>query len=302
MNFVTFDFETANSSRHSICSVGMVFVENGTIVDSIYSLIDPEEEFDGFNIHIHGITPKDVKGAPTFDVFYESIKEKIEDWLMIAHNLAFDGYALRDNLEKYQIQPYFNQFLCTYQLSKRLLKGQPSYSLSSLCHHYGVDLEDHHHALDDAKACAGLMLKLMDEFELTDFDSVYQKTMIKPGEISAEKGYRSSLVNGGKSKFDFRQIEVSTEADPNSELFGKNIVFTGKLSVFSRKEAAELVASRGGTPQNGINKETDYVVVGDFTDVMIKGNKSTKLKKAEKMISEGKELEIISEEDFFKML
>lgn len=63
-----------------------------------------------------------------------------------------------------------------------------------------------------------------------------------------------------------------------------------------------MVGSKGGKPQNGINKETDYIILGDFEDVMIKGNKSSKLVKAEKMISEGKELEIISEEDFMKML
>jgi DNA polymerase III subunit epsilon len=50
------------------------------------------------------------------------------------------------------------------------------------------------------------------------------------------------------------------------------------------------------------NKETNYMILNNFEDVMIKGNKSTKLQKAEKMISEGIELEIISEEDFLKML
>src|SRR4051794_39302900 len=119
-NFIVFDFETANRSRHSICSVGMVFVENGKIVDSIYQLINPEEEFDGSNIHIHGIKPEDVKDSPTFDVFYNSIKEKIENKLMVAHNLSFDGYALRDNLARYEVKPFYNQFLCTYQLSRKI--------------------------------------------------------------------------------------------------------------------------------------------------------------------------------------
>jgi DNA polymerase-3 subunit epsilon len=35
---------------------------------------------------------------------------------------------------------------------------------------------------------------------------------------------------------------------------------------------------------------------------MIKGEKSSKLAKAEKMINEGSELEIISEEEFMKMV
>ncbi|WP_394232103.1 3'-5' exonuclease [Niallia oryzisoli] len=196
-NFIAFDFETANRSRHSICSVGMIFVENGKLVDSIYQLINPEERFDGFNIRIHGITPKDIQDAPTFDVFYHSIKEKIDNRLMIAHNLSFDGYALRDNLARYQMESCYNPLLCTYQLSRRLLKGQPSYSLDAISRYFGISLDNHHHALDDAKACALIMLKLMEQYELRDFDSIYSKTQIKPGEIS-NKGYRSSLVRKNK--------------------------------------------------------------------------------------------------------
>jgi DNA polymerase-3 subunit epsilon len=303
MNFIAFDFETANRHRHSICSVGMVFVRDGQITDSLYQLINPEEEFDDFNIMIHGITPDDVKSAPTFDRFYETVKERIQDKLMVAHYLAFDGNALRDNLARYEIQPVLNHLLCTYQLSKRLVPGQSSYSIKSLCQHYGIELTNHHHALDDAKACARLMLKLVEENELTDFDTIYSKTLIKAGEISSDK-YQSSLVNKirNRKSFNLSDIEVATDVGEHSEFYEKNIVFTGRLSVFTRTEAAQLIASKGGRPQNGLNKETDYIILGGFDDVMIKGNKSSKLEKAEKMIQEGKELEIISEEDFLKML
>lgn len=301
-NFIAFDFETANSSRHSICSVGMVFVENGIIVDKLYQLINPEEEFDSFNIAIHGIHPEDVESAPTFSSFYENIREKIENKLMIAHYLAFDGYALRDNLRRYDIKPSINQLLCTYQLSKKLMLGQSSYSIKSLCQHFGIELAYHHHALDDAKACAELMLRLIDEYELSDIDTLFSKTYIRPGLISEGK-YRSSLINKiGKNKLDLKEIEVSLDADRNGAFFGKNIVFTGKLDIFSRKEAAQLVANNGGIPQNNVTKDTDYIILGNFEEIMIKGNKSSKLLKAEKIISEGKELEIISEEEFLKML
>ncbi|PFA67453.1 hypothetical protein CN378_11475 [Bacillus sp. AFS015802] len=193
-DFIAFDFETANRARHSICSVGMVFVENGEIVESIYQLIDPEEDFDRFNIRIHGITPQDVEGAMTFDAFYHSIKDKIENKLMIAHNLSFDGYALRDNLARYEMTPVYNQFLCTYQMSRKMVKGLPAYQLSSICTYFGIELDHHHHAAADAKACAQIMLKLAEEYQITDFDTLYNKTRIKPGEIS-EGIYRSSLVS-----------------------------------------------------------------------------------------------------------
>lgn len=158
--FIALDFETANRNRHSICSVGLVFVEDGEIIDSIYSLINPEEEFDGYNVMIHGITSKDVKTAPTFDEFYNSIRYQLEDRIITAHYMPFDGYALRDNIRRYNIDSTSNDLLCTYQLARELIPRQSSYSLKSLCHLYGIKLEDHHHALADAKACAELMIKL----------------------------------------------------------------------------------------------------------------------------------------------
>jgi DNA polymerase III subunit epsilon len=301
-NFIAFDFETANRNRHSICAVGMVFVIEGKIIDTIYQLINPEEHFEGINIAIHNITAKDVKDAPTFDVFYHSIKDKIHNQIMVAHNLGFDGYALRDNLQRYQVKPAINNLLCTYQLSKKLVLGKPSYSLNTLCQHYGISIINHHHALDDARACAELMLKLIEEYELDDFETIFNKTNIRPGIISPEQ-FRSSLISSkNKSKLDLSEIKVSEDAESDHPFYGKNIVFTGKLNLFSRREAAQLVADKGGNPQNGINKETDYIIIGNFDDIMIKGNKSSKLEKAEKMISEGKELEFVSEEDFMKML
>lgn len=301
MDFVAFDFETANRNRHSICSVGMVFVENGVILDSIYELINPEEEFDSYNTLIHGIRESDVANALTFPVFYEKIKSRIENKLLIAHNMAFDGYALRDNLRRYGITPVHHDLLCSYQLSKRLVPNLPSYGIKPLCQHFQLSLNQHHHALDDAKACAELMMCLIKNYELHSLDAVYEKTSIKPGKVSLEN-YFSPAVSRNGEKLDLRSIEVSNEADPEHPLFGKNVVFTGKLSVFSRREAAVLVGKKGGTPQNGINNQTDYIVLGDFEDVMIKGNKSSKLIKAEKMINEGINIEIVSEQDFLKML
>ena len=41
-DFAAIDFETANFERCSVCSVGVVVVRGGEIVDSFYSLIQPE--------------------------------------------------------------------------------------------------------------------------------------------------------------------------------------------------------------------------------------------------------------------
>ena len=44
-DFAAIDFETANSERSSVCSVGVVIVRDGEIVDSFYSLIKPEPDY-----------------------------------------------------------------------------------------------------------------------------------------------------------------------------------------------------------------------------------------------------------------
>ena len=44
-DFAAIDFETANNERSSVCSVGIVIVRNGEIVDSFYSLIQPEPNY-----------------------------------------------------------------------------------------------------------------------------------------------------------------------------------------------------------------------------------------------------------------
>ena len=44
-DFAAIDFETANNERSSVCSVGIVIVRGGEIMDKFYSLIKPEPEY-----------------------------------------------------------------------------------------------------------------------------------------------------------------------------------------------------------------------------------------------------------------
>ena len=44
-DFAAIDFETANGRRTSVCSVGVVVVRGGEVVDTLYSLIRPRPNF-----------------------------------------------------------------------------------------------------------------------------------------------------------------------------------------------------------------------------------------------------------------
>ena len=78
-DFAAIDFETANECRCSVCSVGVVIVRNGEIVDSFYSLIHPEPEYyQWFCQQVHGLSEEDTEDAPVFPYVWEKIAPKIE--------------------------------------------------------------------------------------------------------------------------------------------------------------------------------------------------------------------------------
>ena len=59
-DFIAIDFETANQQPSSVCSVGVVMVRDGQIVDSFYSLIQPEPNYYNYWCQrVHGISESD---------------------------------------------------------------------------------------------------------------------------------------------------------------------------------------------------------------------------------------------------
>ena len=64
-DFAAIDFETANNERTSVCSVGVVIVRDGEIVDTFYSLIQPEPNYYNYwCTQVHGLTRRDTENAP----------------------------------------------------------------------------------------------------------------------------------------------------------------------------------------------------------------------------------------------
>ncbi|WP_161878330.1 3'-5' exonuclease [Alkalibacterium sp. MB6] len=164
MNFTAIDFETANRQTHSACSVALAIVRDNEIVDEFYSLIQPETWFDRMNISIHGIQESDVQDAPKFPEVWTQMQDYFTpDQLVVAHNMPFDKRILQGTLNYYNIaQPSF-QTLCTVQSSRQLLKLLPNHKLNTVAAHYGI-LFNHHHAMDDARAAATILLNQEKEY------------------------------------------------------------------------------------------------------------------------------------------
>ena len=162
-DFAAIDFETANNERSSVCSVGIVIVRDGEIVDSFYSLINPEPNYYNYWCsQVHGLTREDTDTAPIFPEVWRKVEPLIVDLPLVAHNKAFDESCLKAVFRCYQMDYPDYAFHCTCRASRRYFgKTLPNHQLQTVAAACGYDLTHHHHALADAEACACIALKIM---------------------------------------------------------------------------------------------------------------------------------------------
>ena len=95
---------------------------------------------------------------------------------------------------------------------------------------------------------------------------------------------------------------IRRDGNPEGELYGEILVFTGVLEV-PRREAANLAASIGCAVASGVTKKNTLLVVGDQDVTKLAGAaKSSKHLKAEQLIAKGQKIRIIKESDFKELV
>lgn len=162
-NFAAIDFETANEQASSVCSVGIVVVRGGEVVNDFYSLIRPEPNYyKWFCQRVHGLCHEDTDDADIFPDVWRRVEPLIEGLPLVAHNSPFDEGCLRAVMRVYQMDWPDYRFYCTCRASRRHFGRQlPNHQLHTVSEACGFHLENHHHALADAEACAAIALKLL---------------------------------------------------------------------------------------------------------------------------------------------
>ncbi len=162
-DFAAIDFETANGECSSVCSVGIVVVRNGAITDSFYSLIKPEPNYyTYFCQRVHGLGRNDTDTAPIFPEVWKQIEPKIEGLTLVAHNSQFDEGCLKAVFRTYGMTYPDYQFKCTCRAARKFFgKTLPNHQLHTVSEACGYILENHHHALADAEACAAIAMKIL---------------------------------------------------------------------------------------------------------------------------------------------
>ncbi len=160
LDFTAIDFETANSSSASACSVGLVKVRGGAVVDSAYWLIKPplgHDEFLPWNIRIHGIHPEQVADASGWVEQFPDLIAFGDGDTLVAHNAGFDMGVIRGGCVATGIPVPEIDYLCSLQVARRTYHLD-SYRLPVAAMAAGFEDFDHHNALADAEACAAIIV------------------------------------------------------------------------------------------------------------------------------------------------
>lgn len=281
MNFFSIDVETANPDFSSICQIGLVKFKEGLIDEKWKSLVDPEDFFDPTNISIHGIQETDVEGSPKFPEVYNRLTKKLANEILVCHT-HFDRVAFSQAIEKYSLEPPTWTWLDSAKVVRRTWEqfSQRGYGLKNVATFLNIDFE-HHDALEDARAAGKILINAIEETDLTVEE--WLDRVNKP-------------INGYSSS------SVALDGNPDGPLYGEVIVFTGALSI-PRKEAAELAAEAGCEVAPTVKKSATLLVVGDQDISKLAGHKkSSKHRKAEKMIKNGHDMRIVRESDFKRLI
>lgn len=302
MNFVAIDFETANESRNSACAIGITKVKGNKIVSTEYHLIKPPKmRFNAHNIWIHGIYPQDVENEMTFGELWPKIKHYFDEELVVAHNAAFDLSVLRSLLNYYGFEYPNLHYICTVLLSKNKIKDVRNHKLNTLAEYVGHKFE-HHHAGEDATACAKILIHISENYGIKDLLSLHINGGLNIGSVY-DRGYEpcTSLIKHKNN--DTKKEALSLSLNENTEYFlDKTVVFTGPLDSMRRNEAFKIVMKLGGIIGTSVTKKTDVLITGikgrEYLDDMYK---STKLKKAESLINNGQNIDILTEEEFLSI-
>lgn len=282
-NFVAIDFEHATPNKGSVCSVGIVTVENGEITDQYATLIQPpNNKYFQPNSLIHGVFETDTINSPSFKDVWPEIKRRINNKTVIAHGANHtDRHCLEQAMEINNINDSLNiswvdtQEICNAKLDL----------ISKVCN---IQL-DHHDALSDAIACAKLyLLYLSNNLPL---EKIYDYK---------EKGRQYNIVelkeNHAPIQRELLFPEFESVQNKNNPFFKKKVVITGVYEHWPNRDELASILKKMGADIDGS--------VGKYTNILCTGRECgpVKLKKMQELINAGKDAQILKEEEIIKLI
>ncbi|MGJ7044448.1 PolC-type DNA polymerase III [Thermoanaerobacterium thermosulfurigenes] len=172
-SFVVFDIETTglSSINDNIIEIGAVKIKNFQIVDTFETFVNPQVHISKFITKLTGITDDMVKEYPSIEEILPKFLDFIKDSILVAHNANFDVTFIKTKARNLGME-VDNPVLDTLELSRHMYENLKNYKLDTVAQHLGVSLENHHRAVDDAKATAEIFIKSINKLKENGIEKV----------------------------------------------------------------------------------------------------------------------------------
>jgi DNA polymerase III epsilon subunit family exonuclease len=154
---VVVDVETTGTDPKmaDLLEIGAVKIKGTKVVDHWSTFVNPGRPIVGNQMH--GITDKDVKGAPSPKDAAAQLLKFVGDAKVVGHNVGFDlGFIEAAAGDGFRFAP--GSYLDTLVIAREGYPGAESYKLPDLARFFGIELTQSHRALPDAEATASLLL------------------------------------------------------------------------------------------------------------------------------------------------
>lgn len=291
-DYTVIDLETTdfNFFYGDVIEVGALKVRNNSIIDQYSEFLKLDYKIPPHIIKITGITDKMLQNArEPLDVITDFFSF-IGDDIIIAHNANFDINFLYDLHIELGLPPLENNFVDTLRLSRRIHRGFKNHKLDTLCQYYNVERNDHR-SLSDCISTHQVYVNLYNH--VLDNNILLETQKTKSGDsIERVQNINLSCI-----------LENLKEVDQENYFHNKNICFTGKMDYLTKYEASKLIEKLGAVPCGSVSAKTDLLVLGNLQyQQEVFGDKSSKHKKAESLISNGYDISILTEGDFLEII
>ena len=255
----------------------------GDVIDRYEQLIRPKYKIDEFITSLTGITNEMVADKPPIEDVKGDVLVFLENDIIVSHNTSFDvrflAVGFQENINK--------EYMDTMQFARKLYPNLTHHRLSDLSEYLNLT-NNEHRAIADCVTTMELYEAMKTEMAQKGLDIRELWQVNSSGHIGIDIGAITA---------------ITYDIDEDGFFYGRHVVFTGKLERMTRKEAMQIVVNMGGILDNRVNKNTNYLILGNNDyNAVLHGEKSSKHKKAEKLKLEGKDIDVIDEFTFYDII
>ncbi len=276
--FVCFDIETTGLSakKEAITEIGAVKIENGIVVDTFSTFVNPEKPIPARIVELTGITDAMVKDAPSQSEAVSDFLDFAGDNVLVAHNAPFDMGFIRVACKNMN-RPFNNVSIDTVAIARAILPDIKNCKLDTVAKYLRLGEFNHHRACDDAEILSRIFValcqRLQDDYSITKVSDI--NTKIVGGDFKKLPSYHQIILVKNKEglKNLYKLISYShldyfykRPRIPKSEL----IKHREGLIIGSACEAGQLVrAMIEGKSKDEIKKIAQF---HDYLEIQPTGN------------------------------